>query len=195
MTESNPSFIRQQLLNYLVAKSFNYSQEPVFRLVSGRLSNYYIDCKKTTLSAEAIDILGEVMYERVKTLEAEGIGGLTLGADPIAYATSLICKLKGKIINPFIVRKTPKDHGIIKWIEGNVQPNDRVIIIEDVITTGQSTMQAVERAKESGLKVIQILALVDREEGGREEVSKFSMTSQAIMAKIELQEDFLTKKT
>lgn len=194
MSDAYIEQIRHQLLEHIIDKSFNYSEEPIFRLVSGRMSNYYIDCKKTTLSADAIDLLGSVMYEQIKDLEAEGIGGLTLGADPIAYATSLTCKLKGKIIHPFIVRKTPKDHGIIKWIEGNVKPEDRVIIIEDVITTGQSTMQAIERSREAGLKVIQIIALVDREEGGRQEISKHAYPFKAVFTRSELIQAFLAKK-
>jgi len=111
--------------------------------------------------------IGHLFFERLHGQGIKGVGGLTLGADPIANAVAIISYQKGQPINPFVVRKELKDHGIINWIEGNVDPGDSVAIVDDVITTGNSTIQAVQRATDSGLMVKKILILVDREEGGR----------------------------
>lgn len=169
---------KDQLLRLLVLHSFQYSTEPVFTLASGRKSHYYINCKKTTFMPEAMPLLGRLFFERIKTVELrdgeriDAVGGLTLGADPIAYAIAYHSALAGEPIQAFSVRKEPKGHGTQKWVEGFEQPGAKVSIIEDVVTTGASTMKAIEGALHAGFKIATVLALVDRQEGGREELQE-----------------------
>jgi len=169
---------RDQLLSLLVRHSFQYSAEPVFTLASGRKSHYYINCKKTTFMPEAMPLLGRLFFERIKAAEQRGgepidaVGGLTLGADPIAYATAYHSALEGAPIQAFSVRKEPKAHGSQKWVEGFEEAGARVAIIEDVVTTGASTLKALEGALHAGFRIAIVLALVDRREGGREALKK-----------------------
>lgn len=177
---------RDQLLRLLVRHSFQYSADPIFTLASGRKSNYYINCKKTTFMAEAMPLVGRLFFERIKAVEQrdrqriDAVGGLTLGADPIAYATAYHSALAGTPIQAFSVRKEPKAHGSQKWVEGFEQAGARVAIIEDVITTGASTLKAIEGALHAGFKIATVLALVDRREGGREALQKMGYELEAI---------------
>ncbi|UCG77451.1 MAG: orotate phosphoribosyltransferase [Nitrospirota bacterium] len=162
--------MKNRLIELIIEKAFNYSEEPVFKLVSGKLSNYYFNCKAVTLSPEGIYLIGNVLYDMVKDLNINAIGGLTLGADPLAFATAYASYLKEDPIEAFVVRKKAKEHGTMQWIEGNVKEGDRVAIVDDVITTGKSTIEAIIRAKDAGLEIVSILTLIDRQEGGREAV-------------------------
>ena len=177
---------RDQLLELLVRHSFHYSADPIFILASGRKSHYYINCKKTTFMPEAMPLLGRLFFERIKAVEhrdgqrIDAVGGLTLGADPIAYATAYHSALEGAPIQAFSVRKEPKAHGSQKWVEGFEESGARVVIIEDVITTGASTLKAIDGALHAGFKIAAVLALVDRQEGGREELQKMGFDLEAI---------------
>ena len=118
-------------------------------------------------------MVGRLFYEAIKDVAGvQAVGGITLGADPIATATSIAAYLDGCPMHAFIIRKEPKGHGTGQWLEGrkNLPAGTKVIIVEDVVTTGGSSMKAVNRAKEEGLDVLGIVALVDREEGGRENI-------------------------
>lgn len=161
---------REQLLDLLYRRSFIYREDPPFKLVSGRESFYYFDCKATTLTPQGLYLVGKLMFAAVADAGADAIGGLTLGADPIALATSLEAYRNGVTIAPLIVRKEPKKHGTQKWIEGSLENVRKVVVLDDVITTGGSTITAVERMRESGLEVIRALVIIDREEGGRESI-------------------------
>lgn len=169
---------RERLLELLVRHSFQQNADPIFTLASGRKSRYYINCKKTTFMPEAMPLLGGLFFERIKAVERrdgqpiEGVGGLTLGADPIAYAIAYHSALQGMPIRAFSVRKEPKGHGAQKWVEGFEQPGARVAIVEDVVTTGASTLRAIEGALNAGFQIRAVLALVDRQEGGLEELRK-----------------------
>lgn len=162
--------MKKRLTELILEKAFKYSEEPVFKLVSGRMSNYYFNCKAVTLHPEGMYLIGNLIYEMIKDSGAKAIGGLTLGADPVAYAVSYTSHLKGKSIETFVVRKSAKSHGTMLWIEGNVKEGDRVVIVDDVITTGKSTIEAITRAKESGFEIVKVIALIDRQEGGRENI-------------------------
>ena len=165
---------RARLLELLRTRSF---QEREVTLSSGLKSNFYIDCKKVSLHAEGAQLIGELFHMLIDEIapDAVAVGGLTLGADPLATATSVHSCLAGRPRDAFIVRKEPKGHGTQKWIEGEklLRAGMPVVIVEDVITTGASTLKAIERARLYDLKVLRVLALVDRqEEGGRAAVEK-----------------------
>jgi len=165
--------MKEKLIKLIYERAFKYSEEPVFRLVSGGLSKYYFNCKAVTLSPEGMYLIGNIIYEMIADLEVKGIGGLTLGADPIACAVAYTSYLKGKPIEAFVVRKKAKEHGTMQWIEGNIKEGDSVVVVDDVITTGSSTIQAITRLKEAGVFVKKVVVLVDRQEGGRENILKF----------------------
>lgn len=159
---------RDQLLQILAEKSFRLGQ---FKLSSGAASDYYIDCRTTTLDARGARLTGEVFWAEIRNLgwRAEAIGGLTLGADPIVSPISVI---SGEL-NGFLVRKAEKQHGTGQRIEGFRQKGAPVIIVDDVCTTGASTVQAIAAAREFGFEVIGVMCLVEREEaGGRANVLK-----------------------
>ena len=164
--------MKQELIDLLCLKSFKYSEEAVFKLVTGRMSNYYVNCKPVTLSPRGMFLAGHLVFDEIKDLDIVGVGGLTFGADPIAVATAFASELKGKPVNAFSIRKTMKDHGIIRWIEGDLAQGNRVVIIDDVATTGGSTIKAVERARSEGMDVVKAVILVDRQEGGVENIKK-----------------------
>lgn len=153
-------------------RALKVASEPIFKLSSGKLSKYYIDLKQITFDPESLYILGRVLYENIKELMPDGVGGLTLGADPIAYAVAMISYLEGNPIRPFVVRKEPKAHGTGRQIEGLLKAGDKVVVLEDVITTGASASKAVQACKREGYQVLCIYAVVDREEGGRESLEK-----------------------
>ena len=178
--------MKSRLIELVIEKAFRYSEEPVFKLVSGKMSRYYFNCKAVTLNPEGMYLIGNILFDSVKDANIHGIGGLTLGADPIAYAVAYTSYLNKKPIEAFVVRKTPKSHGTMQWIEGNIRSGDRVVIVDDVITTGQSTIQAIERAKEGGLNIIKIVTLIDRQEGGKEAVEALGYKVDAIITKDEV---------
>jgi orotate phosphoribosyltransferase len=174
----------------LTEKSFRYSEEAIFSLASGRKSQFYIDCKMTTLFSKGSVLIGRILFDLIVPLNIKGIGGLTLGADPIASATANIAGLNGVELIAFVIRKEPKKHGMMKWIEGGIKPKDRVVIIDDVITTGASTILAIDKAEESDLHIVKVIVLVDREEGGRENIKKRGYEVESIFTKNELFEEY-----
>src|SRR5690242_18859015 len=128
-----------------IIRELSYEKRRVI-LASGRASDFYFDGKQTTLHAEGGLLVGKLFYEAIKDVEGvEGVGGITLGADPIATATSIAAFLAGNPVHAFIIRKEPKGHGTGQWLEGrkNLPPGSRVVIVEDVVTTGGSSMKAV----------------------------------------------------
>ena len=187
---------KNDLLTLLTERSFKYSNEPIFSLASGRTSRFYIDCKMTTLYSKGAVHVGNIFYELIANLDIKGIGGLTLGADPIALATAMIAGQKGYDLISFVIRKESKNHGLKKCIEGDVHPGDRIVIVDDVITTGGSTIQAIEKADQYGLYIVKVVVLVDREEGGRENICNKGYEVESIFTKSELFEEYerLAKK-
>ena len=178
--------MKQELIEIIYRKSFKYSQEPSFKLVSGKMSRFYVNCKPTTLSPRGMFLVGHLVFDAIKDLAPDGIGGLTFGADPMAVATAFVSELKGKPINAFSIRKTQKDHGIIRWVEGDMTPGQRVVIIDDVATTGGSTIKAIVRADSEGLDVVKVVILVDRQEGGLENIRQHIHDVTAIITRDEL---------
>jgi orotate phosphoribosyltransferase len=178
--------MKNELIALLCQKSFKYSAEPIFKLVSGRMSHFYVNCKPTVLSPRGMFLTGHLMYEAICDLQPAGVGGLTFGADPIAMATAFASELKKQPINAFSIRKTKKDHGIAKWIEGDLPAGGRVVVIDDVATTGGSTVKAIERAREEGLQVLRAVILVDRQEGGLDHIREHVADCQALITRDEL---------
>src|SRR3984885_408046 len=159
---------RKELLRLLAAKSFRLGE---FKLSSGGTSDYYIDCRTTTLDAKGARLTGEVFLDiiRAQGWKPEAIGGLTMGADPIVVAVSVV----SRELNGFLVRKAEKQHGTGQRIEGFREKGARVVIVDDVCTTGGSTVQAIEAAREFGFEVVGAMCLVEREEAkGRANVEK-----------------------
>ena len=162
------SSARQELLHLLATKSFRLGQ---FKLASGGMSDYYIDCRTTTLDARGAQLTGQVFLEEIRTRcwAPQAIGGLTMGADPIVVAVAVTSGL----LNGFLVRKAEKQHGTGQRIEGFREKGARVVIVDDVCTTGGSTTQAIEAARGFGFDVTGVMCLVEREEaGGRANVEK-----------------------
>ena len=174
---------RERFLALLKDKS--YEKRKVI-LSSGRESDFYIDCKQTTLTAEGAVLCGRLFCEMLAKGEwPEAVGGITLGADPIVTAVSLTSALLGKPIPAFIIRKEPKKHGTAQWVEGtkNLKQGMRVAIVEDVVTTGASTLRAIERAEGAGLSVSRVLAIVDRNEGGSDTITEKGYRLEAMFLK------------
>ncbi len=178
--------MKKRLIQLVIEKAFKYSEKPIFKLVSGNMSKYYFDCKAITLHPEGMHLIGNIIFELIKDLNVKGIGGLTLGADPIACAVAYTSYLKEKPVEAFIVRKAPKGHGTMQLIEGNVKKGDRVVIIDDVITTGKSTVEAIKKAKEEGLEIVKVIILIDRQEGGREAVESLGYKLESIITRDEV---------
>lgn len=180
--------MKKQLIKLILEKAFKYSEEPVFKLVSGRMSNYYFNCKAVTLHPEGMYLIGNIIFDMLRNSDVKGIGGLTLGADPIAGAVTYTSYLRKKPIEAFVVRKTAKAHGTMQWIEGNIQTGDKVVVVDDVITTGKSTIEALTRAKEGGLEVVKVIALVDRQEGGKENIEALGHKVETVVTREEVME-------
>jgi len=183
----------ERLIKLILEKSFRYNDNPIFKLASGRHSNYYIDCKPTTLDPEGKYLIGNIIFNRIGDIKVDAIGGLSKGADPIADAVSLISYLKEKPIKAFYVREKIKDHGVIKKIEGDLHKGEKVVIVDDVVTTGSSTIKAMECAREKGLEVIKVIVLVDREEGGKEKILEHIENFESIITRTRLMEVFNTR--
>lgn len=140
-----------------------------FVLASGRTSNFYVDCRLTTMSAEGLVLIGKLGLQAIRDAgwAPRSVGGLTMGADPVAYAVAARSVAAQPIVDAFSVRKEAKAHGTGRRVEGNFAAGDQVVVVEDVITTGGSALKAIEAVREEGGTVLGILAVVDREEGGR----------------------------
>jgi orotate phosphoribosyltransferase len=177
---------RDRLFQLLKTQSFEKKRVV---LSSGRESNFYIDCKKTVLTAEGHVLVGRTLFQliRERAPEAVGVGGLTMGADPLSSAVSLTSFLGGHTLHAFYVRKEPKGHGSGQWIEGltALGAAAKVAIVEDVVTTGASTLKAIERAKAEGLQPIGAFALVDRDEGGREAIEAVGVKVHSLFKRID----------
>jgi orotate phosphoribosyltransferase len=180
------SIARERLGKIILERSFKYSDNPPFTLASGRQSNFYFNCKPTTLDPEGMNLIGEVIFDMIQDASVTAAGGLTLGADPIANALAVISFQKDKPVKSFIVRKDVKDHGTKSAIEGNVTAGERVVIIDDVITTGGSTITAIEQARKAGLIVDRVITLIDREEGGRENILQHADCVQSVFTRTEI---------
>ncbi len=176
---------RDILKDMIRVRSFELKEKPHFLLSSGNKSRFYFNLKKVTTTSEGMYHVGHVVLEKIKELglKPKAIGGLTMGADPIAVSTALTSYLvdKSNQIDAFMVRKEPKEHGLGLQVEGDVTAHSDVIIVDDVITTGASTIKAIDAARKHNLHVMAVIALVDRcEEHGRERIEEKGVKVHAI---------------
>ncbi|MFM7202912.1 MAG: orotate phosphoribosyltransferase [Myxococcota bacterium] len=167
-TLSSVEVARQRLFLLLRERSF---ERRLVRLSSGRESHFYMDVKQTALHAEGSLLIGMLFYDALsRGVPVQAVGGLTLGADPLVTATSLVSSLGEKPLDAFIVRKEPKSHGTEQWIEGvkRLPTGAAVAVLEDVATTGASALKAIDRIEAAGFRVQRVLTVVDRQEGASE---------------------------
>ncbi|HHT9124510.1 MAG TPA: orotate phosphoribosyltransferase [Candidatus Brocadiia bacterium] len=165
--------LRLRLLEILKEKSLMFGD---FKLSSGLRSNYYIDGKKTTLDPEGLYLIAEIILEMIKDDRADAIGGPTLGADSIVGAVTSLSFQKNCPVKGFIVRKEAKGHGTGNKIEGVLEKGSRVVIVEDVVTTGESIIKAINAVKELECNVVRIISIVDREQGARQRFAVMGFT-------------------
>ena len=163
---------RERLLELLREHSLMFGD---FTLASGRTSRYYFDSKRTTLLPEGAYLTAREVLRtlRESRIQADAIGGITLGADPIVCPVAALSHLEGPPLRAFIVRKEAKEHGTGRKIEGDLPPGSRVVVVDDVVTTAESTLKAIFAATEAGFHVVAVVCLVDREEGGTERLSRW----------------------
>lgn len=158
---------KQTLLELVRSRALKFGE---FTLVSGKKAQYYLDGKQVTLDSFGAKLIAEGILDLLadNLPLPKAVGGMSIGADPIAAAVITIAGVRGIALSGFMVRKQPKGHGTNRYLEGPVEPGDRVVIVEDVVTTGGSSLEAIARCEEFGLKVARVVAIVDRLEGGRE---------------------------
>jgi orotate phosphoribosyltransferase len=158
---------REELIRLIRKLSY---REGKFTLASGKESSFYVDIKNVSLHPEGAALIGELAWEQLSGARFGGVGGPTLGADPLATALSLAARARGLSVPAFIIRKEPKKHGTSQWIEGrdNLEPGSDLLVVEDVVTTGGSSLKAIEKVRAEGFKVSTLLAVLDRCEGGAE---------------------------
>lgn len=182
---------RRKLIEFIKKRSFLRSDKPIYKLASGKMSNFYFDLRLTTLSPEGQHLIGNLLYEKIKELglRPKGAGGLTMGADPVATALAYCSHLKGDPIEAFVIRKEPKAHGRGLQVEGNVKDGDDVVILDDVLTTGGSVIKAINIAKEAGFNILAVIVVLDRcEQNGRENVEKLGYPLHSLLSIKDFQE-------
>ena len=175
----------EQLIALLAAQSVKRGD---FVLSSGRRSDLYVDARMTTMHPRGLALIGPLGLAALSAAgwDADSVGGLTLGADPIAYAIAYASAIAGQPIRAFTVRKEAKTHGTGKRIEGPFQSGDRVVVIEDSVTSGASALNAVAAVRAQGGRVLGVLALVDREEGGRQAIEAEGVSLQTLVTRAQL---------
>lgn len=156
---------KQALVELVRVKALKFGD---FTLASGKKATFYLDCRRVTLDSAGAPLIAEGMLELLGDDLPDAVGGMAIGADPITAAIVTIAGLRGSELRGVIVRKEPKGHGAGRTVEGPVEPGDEIVIVEDVVTTGGSSLQAIEHCIAFGLKVRGVLAIIDRLEGGRE---------------------------
>jgi len=170
-SSSDYYYLRNTLKDLLLARSVRRGD---FVLASGRKSTYYVDARLTTMSGDGLAVVGGLGLDRLaaRGWSPRAVGGLTVGADPIAYALALTARRRGQLLDAFTVRKQPKNHGTGQRIEGCFMSGYPVVIVEDVLTTGRSAREAIGAVQSEGGHVLGVMALLDREEGGRDALQR-----------------------
>lgn len=173
--------VLQELLTLFSRAAFHASPTPIYPLACGTMSPFYIDSKKGLSHPYVRELAGQALFDLIQDVQVEAVGGLLIGAYPVAIALSDAAWRKHVDLSVFVIRKDPKLHGLRKCIEGDVPQGAHVVIVDDVITSGASTVQAIEKSRDAGLVVVKVLALVDREEaGGREAIEKLGVPFESL---------------
>jgi orotate phosphoribosyltransferase len=186
--------MRDQLAKIIVNNSYlRATSDDPFVLASGKTSTFYFDCQRTTLFAEAMPLIGKLMLDRLADVNPypRSVGGLAQGANPIAQAIAQASlESKRGVVNAFSVRKAKKDHGTMRWIEGWVKTGDPVVIVDDVITSGGSVIKAIDRCDDEKLRILKVVVLVDRQQGGLDAIQARipGVPVEALFTKTELDE-------
>ncbi len=159
-----------------------------FTLTSGRKSDYYFDCRQSSLHPEGAYLIGSIFFNMLKEMDVQAVAGMTMGADPLVTAASLAAHAAGRFLPALIVRKTPKGHGTASSVEGlgNVSAGDRVIMLEDVVSTGGSVIRACKLVEEAGLRPVAVFCILNREEGGAEAMEAAGYPLRAIFTRNEI---------
>ncbi|MFB3766005.1 MAG: orotate phosphoribosyltransferase [Methanotrichaceae archaeon] len=158
-------------------------------LSSGKMSKYYIDCKRVTLTPEGAYLTAKIMLEMVRP-EISAVGGLTLGADPIVSSIAVLSHIQERNLSALIVRKEPKKHGTMSFVEGPaLEKGSKIAVVEDVVTTGTSIIKAIKRVEAAGYKPVQVIAILDRQEGGREALKAEGFDLESIFTRDDLKID------
>ena len=184
-SSSDYYYLKDTLRDLLLARSV---QRGEFVLASGRRSSFYVDARRTTMSGAGLAVIGGLGLDRLaaRGWAPHAVGGLTLGADPVAYALALTARRRGLPLDAFTVRKQPKEHGTGKRIEGCFASGMPVVVIEDVITTGESARAAISAVEHEGGHVLGVLAVVDRQEGGRDAIERAGYHVEAMLCASDL---------
>lgn len=178
--------LKKRLARLLIEKSY---LEGDFTLTSGQKSDYYFDCKHTALHPEGAWLIGRFFLDMIRKQGGiQGVGGMTLGADPLVSSVTVVSYLEGYPLPGFIIRKQAKGHGTNQYLEGmnNFAPGQNVCLLEDVITTGGTLLKAVERVRDQGLNIVSIMGVLDREQGGRENLAQAGFDLRCIFTRQEL---------
>ena len=172
-------FNRDRLMELFRERALKFGD---FTLVSGKKSSYYLDGKQVTLHAEGLRQISLGLLEMLKETEYDAFGGMSIGADPIVGGVLTVAAEQGLDIKGFMVRKESKGHGTNKYVEGPVEPGMKVVIVDDVVTTGGSSLLAVDRVEEFGCKVIKVVGIVDRLQGGAENFAKREIPFESLLS-------------
>ncbi len=179
--------MHEQLMELIREKSLKFGD---FTLASGKKATYYLDGKQVTLDSLGAKLIGQGILDVIRNEKAflteegelpDAVGGMSIGADPITAATIIMAAINGIPLRGFMVRKQSKGHGTNQYLEGPVKAGDRVIIVEDVVTTGGSSLEAIQRVEDAGLKVVGVVAIIDRMEGGAEAFAEKGYTFRSLL--------------
>lgn len=174
---------RNALIALVKEKALEYGD---FTLASGKKASFYLDCRRITLDSRGANLIAAGILELLKDSMPDAVGGMAIGADPITGAVITMAGARGLPLRGFIVRKEAKAHGKGKDVEGPVGSGDRVVIVEDVVTTGGSSLQAIEKVQACGIKVLGVIAIIDRNEGGREAFERQGFTLRSLLTLADL---------
>ncbi len=169
---------RSRLMELIKERSLKFGD---FTLASGKKAKYYLDCKQVTLHAEGLRLIAQGLLEQLRDVSFDAIGGMSIGADPIIAGVLTVAAEQGRPLEGFLVRKEPKGHGTQRYLEGPLQPGQKVAILEDVVTTGGSSLKAIERVRDFGAEPVVVAAIIDRLEGGKANFSSAGLELRSLL--------------
>ena len=169
---------RRRLIDLFRQRALSFGE---FTLASGQKSSYYLDGKQITLFSEGLRLVSEGLLDLLADVPFDAIGGMSIGADPIIGGVLTVAAQRGRQLDGFLVRKEPKGHGTDRYIEGPVQPGANVVIVDDVVTTGGSSLLAIEKAVEFGCRVVHVVGIVDRLQGGAENFARHDLPFRSLL--------------